>query len=81
MAIDIEVEGDSEEAVALAQLKLVAQAEGKLDGEGGLQGADRKWILDAYAECLEATLGDREVEGDDDDDEDDDEDEGDEDEK
>lgn len=41
----------SQEAVALELLHLVAAAEGK--NLRMLEAADRKWILDAYAECLD----------------------------
>jgi hypothetical protein len=70
MRVKVEIEGDSEEAVALALLHLVAQAEGKMDEDGEIKGADRAWILDAYTECLAAAYGMR---ADDDVDEDDDE--------
>jgi uncharacterized membrane protein YukC len=70
----VEIEGDSEEAVAFALLQMVAQAEGKLDGDGELKGVDRDWILDAYTECLAATYGMRADDGDDGDDDEDDED-------
>ncbi len=67
----IEIEGDSAEAVALALLHMVAEAEGKLDGEGAWQDAGRDWILDTYAECLRAVDGDRDMEdGDEEEDED-----------
>ncbi len=72
MRVKVEIEGDSEEAVALALLQLVAQAEGKLDEDGEIKGADRAWILDAYTECLAAAYGMR---GDNDDEDEDDEDE------
>jgi hypothetical protein len=61
MSLDVEIEGDSAEAVALALLKLVAKAEGKLDSEGEPQGVDREWLLDTYAECLDTVLGARPV--------------------
>ena len=57
--MEIDIEGDSAEAVALALLRLVAKAEGKLDKDGDLEGVDRAWILDTYAECLQAVDGDR----------------------
>lgn len=78
MDLDIEIDGDSEEAVALALLQMVARAEGKMDATGELKGADRKWILDAYVECLGAVMGERPdggPENDEDDEEDEDEDE------
>ena len=44
----------SPEAIALKLLLEVAKAEGKdtYTGPGGDTLADRKWILDTYAECL-----------------------------
>jgi hypothetical protein len=74
MSLDIEIEGDSAEAVALALLKLVAKAEGKLDSDGEPQGVDREWLLDTYAECLDTVLGARPIEyvEDEEDDQDDD---------
>lgn len=79
MTVKIEIDGDSEEAVALALLQMVARAEGKADITGDLRGVDRVWVLDTYAECLEAVLGERMPPGDEE--EDDDEDEEDEDEE
>jgi len=79
----IEVDGDSPEAVALALLHLVAEAEGRLDDEGRIVGASRAWLLDAYVECLAAVNGARTFGRDDkeeEDDGDDEESEGDEDE-
>jgi cobalamin biosynthesis protein CobT len=67
MSFEIEIEGDSEEAVALALLQMIARAEGKMDDDGELKGVDRAWILDAYTECLAAAYGMR---GDDEDEED-----------
>ena len=72
MRLKIEIEGDSEEAVALALLQMVAQAEGKLDDDGELTGADREWVLDTYAECLNTVDGMRGVGGDDEDEDDED---------
>ena len=51
MEMTVQIEGDSEEAVAFALLQMVAQAEGKLAADGALTGVDREWILDTYAEC------------------------------
>jgi cobalamin biosynthesis protein CobT len=85
MSVKIEIEGDSEEAVALALLHLVARAEGKADVTGDFRGAGREWVLDTYAECLEAVMGDRmppdgeEEDGEDDEGDEEDEDEEDED--
>ncbi len=42
----IEIEGDSDAAVAVALLQLVMQAEDKEEG------ADRAWILSTYSQCL-----------------------------
>jgi hypothetical protein len=50
--LDIEIEGDSEPAVALALLKIVMRAEGK--DEEGVSG---DWILATYARCLAAVTG------------------------
>jgi hypothetical protein len=48
------------EAVALSLLHLVARIEGKsLDKAVDGQAADRKWLLDTYADCLRATKGTR----------------------
>ena len=56
------VTGDSPEAVALDLLDKVIEIEGKrpanIHGPTKLV-TDRKWLLDTYAECLEATLGKR----------------------
>ena len=78
----IEIEGDSEAAVALALLRMVAEAEGHVSDRGTLQGVDRQWVLDTFAECLAAAYGEREVfeEEDEEDEEDEEEDEDDEDE-
>jgi hypothetical protein len=50
--LDIEIEGDSEPAVALALLKIVMRAEGKDEG-----GASADWILSTYSLCLAAVVG------------------------
>jgi hypothetical protein len=56
---------NSPEHVAYKLLSSVAFAEGK--SVFGLfaskDPADRKWILDSYAECLEATKGLRDISG------------------
>jgi hypothetical protein len=46
----------TKEAVALSLLNLVARSEGKIFDKGRTGGevADRKWILNTYAECLTA---------------------------
>ncbi len=78
MAVKIEIEGDSEGAIALALLQMVARAEGKLDALGEMKGVDRDWILDTYVACLAAAFGDRNGPDDDADEDDDlDEDDGD----
>lgn len=43
---------NSPEHVAYALFERVAQIEGKVLVKDG--GADRKWVLDTYAECLRA---------------------------
>lgn len=45
---------ESPEAIALELLFRVAQAEGKTSGNVFSPGfgADKKWLLDTYAECL-----------------------------
>lgn len=47
----IEIAG-SQEAVALRLFYEVARAEGKDTAKTGGERADRRWVLDAYAECL-----------------------------
>ena len=59
----VQVEGDSEPAVALALLQLIMKA------QDGATKVDRDWILSTYADCL-AVVGGAEVEFDDEDDED-----------
>ena len=48
--IKIEIEGDSEEAVALALLKIIMDAEGDDD-------VDRSWVLETYSACLATVRG------------------------
>ncbi len=72
--LEIEIEGDSEAAVALALLQIVMRAEGK-DESGG---ANADWILATYRRCIAAVVG--EDMADDEDPQESDEDEGDEDE-
>jgi hypothetical protein len=60
--IKIEIDGDSEEAVALALLKIIMDAEGEDD-------VDRSWVLETYSACLATVRGALIV--DDDEDEDD----------
>lgn len=52
---------DSEAAVAYSLLASIAYAEDKRLHANASSGQvpDRKWILDTYAECLEAVQGDR----------------------
>lgn len=52
--VKIEIEGDSDAAVALALLRMIAVVEGK-DEDG-----DRAWFLETYAACL-AVVRDAEV--------------------
>jgi hypothetical protein len=52
MDIRIEIEGDSEEAIALALLQMIVRAEGREEG-----GARRDWILDTYRKCLAVVQG------------------------
>jgi hypothetical protein len=72
MGLEIEIEGDSEPAVALALLKLIMNAEGKDES-----GADADWILATYARCFAAVTGEltpaaEEAGGDEEEDEEDD---------
>jgi len=75
MQTSIEIEGDSDEAIALALLQMILRAEGKEDS------ADRRWILSTYRQCLGAVKGepwdqavpDEEEEDEEEDDEDEDE--------
>ena len=53
MGLEIEIEGDSEPAVALALLKIIMRAEGKDEEDG----ADADWILATYARCFAAVSG------------------------
>jgi hypothetical protein len=72
----IEIEGDSEAAVALALLRMVAEAEGHVSPTGALQGVGKDWLLDTFAECLAAAYGEREVYEEEEDEEEDEEEEG-----
>ena len=66
----IEIEGDSDAAVAFALLNMIAKGEGKEEG------ADRGWVLSTFRECLAAVREDMfELDLDSDDAEDDEEDE------
>ena len=58
----VELEGDGPELVAFALLRYLAQIEQQQAQSGGVRRSfDRKWLLDAYAECLEAVKGNRHV--------------------
>ncbi|WP_431302924.1 hypothetical protein [Sediminicoccus sp. BL-A-41-H5] len=67
--VKIEIEGDSDAAVALALLRMISTAEGK--NEDG----DREWFLETFAACM-AVVRDAEVMNLDDIEEDDQEEEG-----
>jgi hypothetical protein len=54
---------NSPEQVAYKLLLSVGIQEKKDVGNGLVRGADRKWVLDTYAECLEAVQGRRSVGG------------------
>jgi hypothetical protein len=54
--MNIQISGDSVEAVALQLLHIVAFTEGKsLFNQDGA--SSREWILSTYAECLKVTKG------------------------
>jgi hypothetical protein len=71
--VKIEIEGDSDTAVALGLLRMIARAEGKEEK------GDREWFLETYAACLavvrDATFLDLDEEDDEDGEDEDDEDE------
>lgn len=72
----IEIEGDSDAAVALALLQMIAKGEEKEDG------ASREWVLATFRQCMAAVRDDVfTLEIDDEDDEDEDEEEDDEEEE
>lgn len=52
--VKVEIEGDSDAAVALALLRMISTAEGKNE-EG-----DREWFLETFAACM-AVVRDAEV--------------------
>ena len=54
----VSLEGDSQEVVAFALLRYLAQLE---QARATVTGVifDREWILNAYADCLEAVKGER----------------------
>jgi hypothetical protein len=58
----VNLEGDSPEVVAFALLRYLAQLEQGTARQTGTV-FDRDWMLDAYAECLEAVKGNRSVGG------------------
>lgn len=58
--IKIEIEGDSEEAVALALLKIIMEKDE--DAE-----VDRGWVLETYSACLATVRGALILDGDDED--------------
>ncbi|WP_404295207.1 hypothetical protein ACD578_27650 (plasmid) [Microvirga sp. RSM25] len=56
----VNLEGDSPEVVAFALLRYLAQLEHEQTRETGVV-FDREWLLDAYADCLDAVKGNRNV--------------------
>ncbi|MGO4706848.1 hypothetical protein AB4072_13850 [Microvirga sp. 2MCAF38] len=54
----VNLEGDSPELVAFALLRNVVQVEQAHANQTGVV-FDRDWLLDAYADCLEAVRGGR----------------------
>jgi len=52
----VDLGGDSPELIAFALLRYLAQLEQQQDDTINF---DRAWMLDAYAECLEAVQGKR----------------------
>jgi hypothetical protein len=56
----IDLAGDSPELVAFALLRHLAQLEERA-ARNDLSRFDRTWLLDAYAECLAAVRGERQV--------------------
>lgn len=50
--MNIEIEGDSDAAVAFALLHMIAK------GEGQEEGASREWVLSTFRECLAAVRDD-----------------------
>lgn len=56
----LDLTGDSPEIVAFGLLRYLAQIEQQEARQSGIPRLfDRKWMLDAYAECLEAAKGQR----------------------
>jgi len=56
----VELSGDSPELVAFALLRYLAQLEQQAAGRD-MSRFDREWMLNAYAECLEAAQGRRKI--------------------
>ena len=54
----VNLQGDSPEVVAFALLRYLAQLEQAQARDTGVV-FDRDWLLDAYAECLDAVKGSR----------------------
>jgi hypothetical protein len=54
----VNLEGDSPEVVAFALLRYLAQLEQAQARDTGVV-FDREWLLDAYADCLDAVKGNR----------------------
>ena len=52
----VDLQGDSPELVAFALLRYLAQLEQPRAANEGID-FNREWLLDAYAECLEAVRG------------------------
>lgn len=57
-----DVRGDSPEAVALALMERIAEAEDMYFGAAGEKAVTREWILSTYSQCLQATLGSAAIE-------------------
>jgi hypothetical protein len=58
----VNLEGDSPEVVAFALLRYLAQLEQASARQTGVV-FDREWLLDAYADCLDAVKGNRSAGG------------------
>jgi hypothetical protein len=58
----VDLKGEGPELVAFALLRYLAQIEQQQVQSGvAHRSFDRRWLLDAYAECLEAVKGNRHV--------------------
>ncbi len=56
----LDLTGESPELIAFGLLRYLAQLEQQDSRQNGtVRVFDRKWMLDAYAECLEAAKGQR----------------------